>query len=146
MRPVSFFDKFFFLLEADKFCRLNSREIAFTHPLNLESKVSTLVMPKTPAPRSYKPAPRVKASDGQFIIHNGLRKILPYEHTFRAYCKQRWIGQTIYNLCTTEFRDRTQEFYVKTIRAITNMIQLLTYNLIYRKKQFNKVLSQSTRK
>lgn len=39
-----------------------------------------------------------------YYIENGIRKVYPYPFTFSAFCKERWIGKTLNELFTTEFR------------------------------------------
>jgi len=48
----------------------------------------------------------------------GLRKVTPYWHAFATMAKQRWIGREILELVSTEFRDRSIEYYVRVCRVI----------------------------
>ncbi|KIY73835.1 pseudouridine synthase [Cylindrobasidium torrendii FP15055 ss-10] len=41
----------------------------------------------------------------------GLRKIPPYWYPYSTYAKQRWIGREILEIVSTEFRDRSMEYY-----------------------------------
>lgn len=43
----------------------------------------------------------------------GLRKVAPYWHAFATMAKQRWIGREILELVSSEFRDRSIEYYVR---------------------------------
>ncbi|PWY99063.1 pseudouridine synthase [Testicularia cyperi] len=45
----------------------------------------------------------------------GLRKTEPYWFEFQTYAKQRWFGRELIEIMTTEFRDRTKEYYVWAI-------------------------------
>ncbi len=42
----------------------------------------------------------------------GLRKIPPYWYPYSTYAKERWIGREILEVVSTEFRDRSMEYYV----------------------------------
>ena len=42
----------------------------------------------------------------------GLRKTTPYWYEFQTYSKLRWFGRELIEIMTTEFRDRTKEYYV----------------------------------
>lgn len=46
---------------------------------------------------------------------NGLRKTTPYWYEFQTYSKLRWFGRELIEIMTTEFRDRTKEYYVWAI-------------------------------
>ncbi|PVU94875.1 hypothetical protein BB559_002899 [Furculomyces boomerangus] len=50
-----------------------------------------------------------------YSFENGLRKVIPYWFTFRAHAKQRWFGKSIYNVFSTEFRDKDPEYYKEAI-------------------------------
>ncbi|KAJ1599077.1 hypothetical protein NDA14_001251 [Ustilago hordei] len=45
----------------------------------------------------------------------GLRKTTPYWYEFQTYSKLRWFGRELIEIMTTEFRDRTKEYYVWAI-------------------------------
>lgn len=42
----------------------------------------------------------------------GLRKVPPYWYPYSTRAKQRWWGREILEVVSTEFRDRSMEFYV----------------------------------
>jgi hypothetical protein len=43
-----------------------------------------------------------------------LKKLAPYWHPYRTMAKQRWWGREILELVSTEFRDRSVEYYVRS--------------------------------
>lgn len=43
----------------------------------------------------------------------GLRKVAPYWHAYATMAKERWIGREILELVSSEFRDRSIEYYVR---------------------------------
>ncbi|SPO27042.1 related to DRAP deaminase RIB2 [Ustilago trichophora] len=48
-------------------------------------------------------------------LQDGLRKTQPYWYEFQTYSKLRWFGRELIEIMTTEFRDRTKEYYVWAI-------------------------------
>lgn len=44
----------------------------------------------------------------------GLRRVKPYYFTFKTWVKGRWIGKTLVEIFTTEFRDRDPDYYVRS--------------------------------
>ncbi len=42
----------------------------------------------------------------------GLKKISPYWHPYRTMAKGRWFDREILELVSSEFRDRSVEYYV----------------------------------
>ena len=42
----------------------------------------------------------------------GLRRLAPYWYEYKTRAKTRWYGRQILEVFTTEFRDRTKEYYV----------------------------------
>ena len=44
---------------------------------------------------------------------NGLKKIPPYWYPYTTMTKQRWIGRELLEVVSTEFRDRSMEYYVR---------------------------------
>jgi len=42
----------------------------------------------------------------------GLKKIPPYWYPYTTYAKERWLGREILEVVSTEFRDRSMEYYV----------------------------------
>lgn len=44
-----------------------------------------------------------------------LKRIPPYWHPYRTYAKQRWWNREILELVSTEFRDRSIEYYVSSV-------------------------------
>lgn len=46
-----------------------------------------------------------------------LKRIAPYWHPYRTYAKQRWWNREILELVSTEFRDRSLEYYVSRFLA-----------------------------
>ena len=45
----------------------------------------------------------------------GLKKIPPYWYPYTTMTKERWIGREILEVVSTEFRDRSMEYYVRPI-------------------------------
>ncbi|KAI8488219.1 RNA pseudouridylate synthase domain containing protein 2 [Branchiostoma belcheri] len=49
-------------------------------------------------------------------IENGLRKVQPYFFTFEAFAKGRWLGRTVMDIFSSEFRAHPPEHYKKAIK------------------------------
>lgn len=43
----------------------------------------------------------------------GLRKVPPYWYPYSTYAKERWLGRELLEVVSTEFRDRSMEYYVR---------------------------------
>ncbi|EST04785.1 Pseudouridine synthase, RsuA/RluB/C/D/E/F [Kalmanozyma brasiliensis GHG001] len=56
-----------------------------------------------------------EASSSVTTLQDGLRKTKPYWYEFQTYAKLRWFGRELIEIMTTEFRDRTKEYYVWAI-------------------------------
>lgn len=46
-------------------------------------------------------------------ISHGLKKIPPYWYPYTTMTKMRWIGRELLEVVSTEFRDRSMEYYVR---------------------------------
>ena len=57
-----------------------------------------------------------KSQDGApevIITDTGLRKVKPYWYNYTTMAKGRWLGREILEIISTEFRDRSMEYYVR---------------------------------
>jgi tRNA pseudouridine synthase 9 len=50
----------------------------------------------------------------------GLKKIAPYWYPYTTMTKMRWIGRELLEVVSTEFRDRSMEYYVRSFIASSN--------------------------
>jgi tRNA pseudouridine synthase 9 len=50
-----------------------------------------------------------------FYFEDGLRRVRPYHYTYNTFCKERWRGRKLVEIFQSEFRDRPQEYYRKTM-------------------------------
>jgi tRNA pseudouridine synthase 9 len=48
-----------------------------------------------------------------YYLHDGLRRVPPYHFTYNTWVKGRWRNRGILDVFTSEFRDRTEEYYVR---------------------------------
>ena len=53
---------------------------------------------------------------GPYYHEDGLRKVHPYHYTYNTYCKERWRGRELLDIFATEFRDRPQAYYVRSLQ------------------------------
>lgn len=62
----------------------------------------------------------------------GLRKVRPYYYKYQAFAKGRWMGRSLIEVFSTEFRDQTRVYYVCTIlnaNAGVNMLAVTGFNI-----------------
>lgn len=52
-----------------------------------------------------------------YYFEGGLRKVCPYYYDFKTYCKGRWIGKTLLEVFSSEFRSEPLEYYHKAAKA-----------------------------
>jgi tRNA pseudouridine synthase 9 len=45
-------------------------------------------------------------------LNGGLKKMPPYWYPYTTMAKERWLGREILEIVSTEFRDRSMEYYV----------------------------------
>ena len=45
--------------------------------------------------------------------NGGLKKMPPYWYPYTTMAKERWLGREILEIVSTEFRDRSMEYYVR---------------------------------
>ncbi|KAI9150407.1 pseudouridylate synthase [Paramyrothecium foliicola] len=50
-----------------------------------------------------------------YYFEEGLRRVRPYHYTYNTFCKERWRGRKLYDIFESEFRDRPQEYYRKSM-------------------------------
>ncbi|XP_037550831.1 RNA pseudouridylate synthase domain-containing protein 2 [Nematolebias whitei] len=53
--------------------------------------------------------------EASYYFENGLRKVYPYYFDFKTYCKGRWIGKSLQEVFTNEFRAESMEYYEKAV-------------------------------
>lgn len=54
----------------------------------------------------------------------GLKKIPPYWYPYTTMTKHRWIGREILEVVSTEFRDRSMEYYVRPFSCYNCITEL----------------------
>ena len=52
-------------------------------------------------------------ADTTIITQTGLRKTVPYWYPYTTMAKMRWLGRELLEVVSTEFRDRSMEYYVR---------------------------------
>jgi len=65
----------------------------------MEDPPAVVITPCDPWPRPY-------------YLEGGLRRVAPYHFTYNTYCKERWRGKELLAIFASEFRDRSEEYYV----------------------------------
>ncbi|KAI1162981.1 pseudouridine synthase [Nemania serpens] len=71
------------------------------------SEGGTTASPEQPDPAC--PAP--------YYLENGLRRVAPYDYTYKTWCKQRWRGREVLDVFESEFRDRPLSYYKHAIET-----------------------------
>lgn len=78
-----------------------------------------------------------------YYFKNGLRKVPPYNYTYNTYCKERWRGRTLLDIFVKEFRDRSEEYYVRApVEILHKSIQAELGPPCHRKKPSRQEQSQ----
>jgi len=62
----------------------------------------------------FTPDPTLQVSILTDIWFAGLRKVHPYYFTFTTFTKGRWVGETILEVFTREFRAQPKQEYVSS--------------------------------
>lgn len=57
------------------------------------------------------------AKGASWVIDGNLRRVPPYFYTYLTFCKQRWIGRTLLDIFSSEFRDRSEAYYRRAIES-----------------------------
>ncbi|KAI1372912.1 pseudouridine synthase [Hypoxylon crocopeplum] len=52
-----------------------------------------------------------------YCFENGLRRVAPYNFTYKTWCKQRWRGMKLLDVFESEFRDRPLAYYKKAMET-----------------------------
>ncbi|TPX60567.1 hypothetical protein PhCBS80983_g01687 [Powellomyces hirtus] len=71
--------------------------------------------PKQRGRKDFKLESEQLLADVHYYFEKGLRKVEPYEFTYRTYVKGRWIGRPLIETFTKEFQDKTPEYYRQAI-------------------------------
>lgn len=56
-----------------------------------------------------------EAQGAKYEIEGNLRRVPPYYFTYLTFCKQRWRDRNLFEVFTTEFRDRDAAYYKQAI-------------------------------
>ncbi|KAK1937344.1 RNA pseudouridylate synthase family protein [Babesia divergens] len=59
---------------------------------------------------------QIAAHEVTYYFKDGFRLVLPYDHVYESFTKQRWFGRTLYDVMSSEFAAFTDE-YVKSACA-----------------------------
>ena len=62
-----------------------------------------------------------QTSVGVPVQYGGLKKVAPYWYPYTTMAKERWLGREILEVVSTEFRDRSMEYYVRLERSMYNI-------------------------
>ncbi|KAJ1787617.1 DRAP deaminase, partial [Coemansia sp. RSA 2399] len=55
-------------------------------------------------------------ADDIYYVKDGLQQIHPYYHKYATHAKGRWVGRSIFEIFSQEFRDRSTDYYEAAIR------------------------------
>ena len=76
--------------------------------------LTNFIMSTIDAPVTTAPSPSATSSLQNLRAKApGLKKIPPYWYPYTTMAKGRWLGREILEVVSTEFRDRSMEFYVR---------------------------------
>lgn len=51
-----------------------------------------------------------------YVVVDGLRMVLPYQFEFKSHVKKRWIGRSVVDVFTEEFRGRDRSYFEEALR------------------------------
>jgi hypothetical protein len=91
-------------------------QLASELPVGTQTVTDTLAQEDPSATQPVSSKGKAKERDPQ------LRYCEPYYHPYRTNVKQRWIGRQILEVISTEFRDRSVDYYVRCIHVICWML------------------------
>ncbi|KAL7873397.1 hypothetical protein AOLI_G00124680 [Acnodon oligacanthus] len=55
-------------------------------------------------------------AETSYYFEGGLRKVQPYYFDFKTYCKGRWVGKTLLEVFSSEFRAEPLDYYEKAVK------------------------------
>ncbi|XP_037398103.1 RNA pseudouridylate synthase domain-containing protein 2 isoform X3 [Pygocentrus nattereri] len=55
-------------------------------------------------------------AETSYYFEGGLRKVHPYYFDFKTYCKGRWVGKTLLEVFSSEFRAEPLDYYAKAVK------------------------------
>ena len=50
-----------------------------------------------------------------YVVKHGLRFIKPYDHEFTTFVKRRWIGKSLLDVFSAEFKAFSSDYYTRAI-------------------------------
>ena len=91
--------------------------------LSTKAMALTTIEPPAVNPETFPPPPAVAVTPCDplprpYYLDGGLRRVQPYHFTYNTYCKERWRGRELFDIFSSEFRDRTAEYYVSPLGLI----------------------------
>ena len=72
------------------------------------------VMPQDSRGKDYEETSSQDSAPEVILTDTGLRKVKPYWYNYTTMAKGRWLGREILEIISTEFRDRSMEYYVRS--------------------------------
>jgi hypothetical protein len=60
--------------------------------------------------------PKSTTEISAYTTPDGLRKVVPYWYPHTTMAKERWWGREILEVVSSEFRERSLEYYVSNVR------------------------------
>lgn len=104
----------------DKCEILDKSTVAFTKASKESQKKGSVVETKNPVNSLKVPRPGYsddRFSETSYYFDKGLRKVYPYYFTFTTFTKGRWVGDSILDVFSREFRAHPSEEYKRCIEA-----------------------------
>ncbi|XP_003748344.1 RNA pseudouridylate synthase domain-containing protein 2 [Galendromus occidentalis] len=80
-----------------------------------------------------------------YYFQNGLRKVYPYMFQYQVFAKGRWVGRTVLDVFSTEFRAHSKEYYEEAIKSGQIRVNGEPVDLTYRFKDNDKVTNETHR-
>ena len=52
-----------------------------------------------------------------YVVKDSLRFVKPYSHEFTTFAKRRWVGQSLLDVFSREFKAYSSDYYTKAIES-----------------------------
>lgn len=109
------------------------------------SKAECLTVKLGKRPKQNKEVDMDLGDESCYEIRDGLRFVKPYEHEFVAFVKRRWVGQTLIDVFSKEFKAFSKSYYTGAIGSSRITLNGKKVDLNYKLKDGDKIVHKTVR-